>query len=98
DRSGDEHRAKAASEPFTLEVTDEQGLYEAMAETDQRSARKMDEIIQKQLLMTGRPAGTATPAPQPTSTKPGTSPTASPSATTAPPAATPTSQGTGGTP
>ncbi|MCE9604528.1 MAG: DUF4175 domain-containing protein, partial [Planctomycetia bacterium] len=27
DRSGDEHRAKAASEPFTLEVTDEQGLY-----------------------------------------------------------------------
>ncbi len=82
DRSGDEHRAKAASEPFTLEVTDEQGLYEAMAETDQRSASKMDEIIQKQLLMTGKPgtsspaastpksAPTSTSSPQPTSTQP----------------------------
>lgn len=63
DRSGDPNRATAQSEPFTLEVTDEQGLYEAMAETDQRSARKMDEIIQKQLLMTGRGGATTTPPP-----------------------------------
>lgn len=68
DRNGDPNRATAQSEPFTLEVTDEQGLYEAMAETDQRSARKMDEIIQKQLLMTGKvgPAvGLPAPAPKP---------------------------------
>lgn len=113
DRSGDEHRAKATSDPLTLEVTDEQGLYEAMAETDQRSARKMDEIIQKQLLMTGKPgAGGATqPAPlippSPASANPQSTipiPTGSSksspnsSGTSAPPAATPTSQGTGGTP
>lgn len=75
DRSGEEHRAKASSEPFTLEVTDEQGLYEAMAETDQRSASKMDEIIQKQLLMTGKP-GTTSPAT--------TAPRATPTATSVP--------------
>ncbi len=65
DRRDDAGRTPAQSEPFTLEVTDEQGLYEAMAETDQRSARKMDEIIQKQLLMTGRPA-TLSPVASPT--------------------------------
>jgi hypothetical protein len=110
DRSGDEHRAKAASEPFTLEVTDEQGLYEAMAETDQRSASKMDEIIQKQLLMTGKPGGTSQPAPspkatptsttspQPTSTRPLGTSSATPSGTSVVPAATPTTQGTGAAP
>jgi len=65
DRRGDDPRATAQSEPFVLEVTDEQGLYEAMAETDQRSALKMDEIIQKQLMMTGRPSSPGLPpAPQ----------------------------------
>ncbi|MBA4018487.1 MAG: hypothetical protein C0483_15070 [Pirellula sp.] len=90
DRSGDPNRATAQSEPFTLEVTDEQGLYEAMAETDQRSARKMDEIIQKQLLMTGKvgPAvGPLVPAPRPSAS--GT-PSAAPSSTTPPAAPTPT--------
>ena len=89
DRSGDPNRATAQSEPFTLEVTDEQGLYEAMAETDQRSARKMDEIIQKQLLMTGKvgPAvGPLVPAPKPSASGP---PSAAPSSTP-PPAAVPT--------
>lgn len=88
DRNGDPNRATAQSEPFTLEVTDEQGLYEAMAETDQRSARKMDEIIQKQLLMTGKvgPAvGPLVPAPKPSAS--GT-PSAAPSSTP-PPAAVP---------
>jgi hypothetical protein len=80
DRKGDDARASARSEPFVLEVTDEQGLYEAMAETDQRSALKMDEIIQKQLLMTGRPA--SSPAPKPTATaSPTGTPSASPTAT-----------------
>lgn len=105
DRSGDEHRAKAASEPFTLEVTDEQGLYEAMAETDQRSASKMDEIIQKQLLMTGKPGASTPPAatpkatatstgsPQPSSIRPLGTSSATPSGTSVVPAATPTIQG-----
>lgn len=61
-RRDDDGRAAAQSEPLVLEVTDEPGLYQAMAETDQRSALKMDEIIQKQLLMTGKAGGTA-PAP-----------------------------------
>lgn len=67
DRRQDAGRTPAQSEPFTLEVTDEQGLYEAMAETDQRSARKMDEIIQKQLMI-GR--GSTGSAAGPTSTVP----------------------------
>lgn len=81
-RRDDDGRATAQSEPLVLEVTDEPGLYQAMAETDQRSALKMDEIIQKQLLMTGkagsggtqaappRPANTGTPTTTPTSTTP----------------------------
>jgi hypothetical protein len=77
DRGGDLGRAPARSEPFTLEVTDEQGLYAAMAETDQRSALKMDEIIQKQLMMTGRTGGITTPPPP----KPTPTPTAGPTAT-----------------
>jgi hypothetical protein len=91
DRNGDPNRATAQSEPFTLEVTDEQGLYEAMAETDQRSARKMDEIIQKQLLMTGRGGATTTPPPvAPLIPTPAPTPTAAPTATVPPaPAATP---------
>jgi len=99
DRSGDEYRAVAASEPLTLEVTDEQGLYEAMAETDQRSARKMDEIIQKQLLMTGKP-GSAAPPTSPPQTKPNPTgtPSSMPTGTSANPATTPTSQGTGAAP
>ena len=82
DRADDPDRATAQSEPFTLEVTDEQGLYEAMAETDQRSALKMDEIVKKQETMTG---GTATTKPLPIAplipprTTP--TPTATPSAT-----------------
>lgn len=74
-RRDDDGRATAQSEPIVLEVTDEPGLYQAMAETDQRSALKMDEIIQKQLLMTGK-AGGATPAPStpPTPTGTGTKP------------------------
>lgn len=84
DRRGSDPRATAHSEPFVLEVTDEQGLYEAMAETDQRSALKMDEIIQKQLLLgTGRLTPPAPPRPAPTPP----APTASPSST--PPQGTP---------
>jgi hypothetical protein len=85
DRRADADRTVAQSEPFTLEVTDEQGLYEAMAETDQRSARKMDEIIQKQLMMTGRGStGFAPLKPAtPTGTS-GSSATATPSSTGSP--------------
>jgi hypothetical protein len=96
DRNGDPDRATAQSEPFTLEVTDEQGLYEAMAETDQRSARKMDEIIQKQLLMTGRGGATTGSSPNPSPPvapllpNPAPTPTAAPTATVPPvPTATP---------
>lgn len=79
DRRGADPRAAAQSEPFVLEVTDEQGLYEAMAETDQRSALKMDEIIQKQLML-GTGTGRLTPAaPRPAPTPP--APTAAPSST-----------------
>jgi len=95
DRRADSGRAVAQSEPHTLEVTDEQGLYEAMAETDQRSARKMDEIIQKQLMMTGRgstgigPLRPATPSGTPSSTStPGS--TGAPGATVPPASSGPT--------
>jgi hypothetical protein len=37
------------SEPLVLTVTDERGVLAAMAETDQRTARQMDAIIQRQL-------------------------------------------------
>ncbi|MGC3972290.1 MAG: hypothetical protein QM775_34605 [Pirellulales bacterium] len=99
DRNGDPNRATAVSEPFTLEVTDEQGLYEAMAETDQRSARKMDEIIQKQLLMTGRGGAPTAPNTPPLIPPPAPLPTVSPAATPSPtaapaPAATPTASPT----
>lgn len=88
-RADDAARAVSQSEPFVLEVTDEPGLYEAMAETDQRSALKMDEIIQKQLLMTGKAGSQTQPGPRPTST-----PTAAPTT----PSATPSTTGSGAKP
>lgn len=39
----------ALSEPLVLQVTDERGVLAAMAETDERSARQLDAIIQRQL-------------------------------------------------
>jgi hypothetical protein len=85
DRRADAGRAVAQSEPHTLEVTDEQGLYEAMAETDQRSARKMDEIIQKQLMMTGRNStGVAPPKPATPTSTPSSSATPAPASTPTP--------------
>lgn len=39
----------AASEPLILQVTDERGVLAAMAESDERSARHLDAIIQRQL-------------------------------------------------
>jgi len=37
------------SEPLVLHVTDERGVISSMHESDERSARRLDEIIQKQL-------------------------------------------------
>ncbi|MBS0210883.1 MAG: hypothetical protein JSS27_18220 [Planctomycetes bacterium] len=39
----------ASSEPLVLHVTDERGVLAAMSEADQRTARQMDAIIQRQL-------------------------------------------------
>jgi hypothetical protein len=39
----------AASEPLSLFVTDERGVLAAMVESDQRSARQLDAIIERQL-------------------------------------------------
>jgi len=39
----------ALSEPLTLQVTDESGILAAISESDERSARQLDAIIQRQL-------------------------------------------------
>jgi hypothetical protein len=39
----------ALSEPLVFDVTDERGVLAAMAESDERSAEKLDAIIQRQL-------------------------------------------------
>jgi hypothetical protein len=39
----------AQSEPLVFDVTDERGVLAAMAESDERSAEKLDAIIQRQL-------------------------------------------------
>ena len=39
----------AAAEPLVLHVTDERGVLAAMSESDQRSARQLESIIQRQL-------------------------------------------------
>jgi hypothetical protein len=39
----------ALSEPLILHVTDERGVLAAMVEADERSARQLDAIIQRQL-------------------------------------------------
>jgi hypothetical protein len=39
----------AAGEPLVLHVTDERGVLAAMSETDQRSARQLESIIQREL-------------------------------------------------
>ncbi|HWA97366.1 MAG TPA: hypothetical protein VG713_02695 [Pirellulales bacterium] len=40
---------RASSDPLIFHVTDERGVLAAMAETDQRTARQMDDIIERQL-------------------------------------------------
>ena len=49
DYRGDAPGKSAISEALVLHVTDERGVLAAMTETDQRSARQMDAIIQRQL-------------------------------------------------
>lgn len=49
DHRGDNPGKVAVSEPLVLTVTDERGVLAAMTETDQRTARQMDLIIQRQL-------------------------------------------------
>jgi hypothetical protein len=49
DYRGELPAKSAVSEPLVLHVTDERGVLAAMSETDQRSARQLDAIIQRQL-------------------------------------------------
>jgi hypothetical protein len=49
DFRGDLPGKTATSEPLVLHVTDERGVLAAMTESDQRSAKQMDAIIQRQL-------------------------------------------------
>ena len=43
------------SEPLVLHVTDQSGILSAMAESDQRSAQQLGDIISRQLGIGGRP-------------------------------------------
>ena len=43
------------SEPVVLEVTDEAGLLAAIAEADEESEKKLDEVIQQQLGIGDKP-------------------------------------------
>ena len=49
DWRGDAPGKMASSEPFVFFVTDERGVLAALTEADQRTARQMDAIIQRQL-------------------------------------------------
>jgi len=49
DYRGDNSGKIGVSDPIILQVTDERGVLAAMTETDQRTARQMDLIIQRQL-------------------------------------------------
>lgn len=49
DHRGDRPGQWSIGEPLVLHVTDERGVLAAMAETDQRSARQLELIIQRQL-------------------------------------------------
>jgi hypothetical protein len=49
DFRGDSTGKAALSEPLVLHVTDERGVLAAMVEADERSARQLDAIIQRQL-------------------------------------------------
>jgi hypothetical protein len=46
---------ETASEPLVLEVTDEQGILAAMAETDRESARQLQTMIERQIDVGGKP-------------------------------------------
>jgi hypothetical protein len=47
-RGGSEGKS-AASDPLVLQVTDERGVLAAMVDSDERSARQLDAIIERQL-------------------------------------------------
>jgi hypothetical protein len=49
DYRGEADGQLAQSEPITLEVTDESGILAAISESDERSARQLDAIIERQL-------------------------------------------------
>ncbi len=49
DYRGQRQGVSATSEPITLQVTDERGVLAAMVESDERSARQLDAIIERQL-------------------------------------------------
>jgi len=49
DERGPAQSSTYRSEPVVLEVTDEAGLLAAIAESDEQSGRKLDEVIQQQL-------------------------------------------------
>ena len=42
-------RATAQSEPIVFQVTDESGILAGLIEADEKSARQLDQIIQRQL-------------------------------------------------
>lgn len=49
DYRGEQEGKSALSEPLVLQITDERGVLAAMVEADERTARQLDAIIQRQL-------------------------------------------------
>jgi len=56
DYRGPSREGKASqSDPVVLQVTDEEGIYEAMSETDRETARQYETMIERQLEVGGGP-------------------------------------------
>jgi len=55
DFRGQRPGGETACEPLLLEVTDEQGILAAMAETDRESARQLQTMIERQIDVGGKP-------------------------------------------
>jgi hypothetical protein len=49
DYRGDQPGTAVQSEPVVFQVTDESGILAGLVEADEKSARQLDEIIQRQL-------------------------------------------------
>ncbi|MBI4604315.1 MAG: hypothetical protein HY721_20340 [Planctomycetes bacterium] len=54
DHRGPAEGQRGSSDPLVLEVTDERGILAALADADERSAKELDRIIERQLGIGGR--------------------------------------------